>query len=60
MGTSNHIFSYISLMRIYDTNYISFESPNTVVFFKLDRGDSLLDGKMSKIMTLGEMILQNV
>ena len=32
----------------------------TVVFFKLDRGDSLLDGKMKKIITFGEVIPLNV
>ena len=35
-------------------------TPNTVVFFKLDRGDSLLDGKMRKIITFGEIISVNV
>ena len=33
---------------------------NTVFFFKLDKGDSLLDGKMSKIITFVEITPLNV
>ena len=33
----------------------NFLPPSTVVFFKLDRGDSLLDGKMSEIISICEI-----